>query len=283
MPRNIFTFCVMKCGTMGIYKWRFIITSFWIFLTITIMSIILTRCDCTGIRNICGCEENLDVIVQNGTKICSKGNVERECTLTWSWALLNSFFVDILLFFCVFFIVCIIIITIICIVLFFDLVCYSIKCTQGTYSDYKAYIQQYDHRPNDQEMSSTSTLQRQNPDLEEYKKAKEIIKRLENHPQIVEWINLEGQCKVEEYFNIAVNNFKEQYPILTDDDIDWIRNDFNEIHITFDSDNNGVKVDKFLKNSQNSQNSVMIINRSHLLPMEMTHLWGGGLRAFQQS
>lgn len=117
-------------------------------------------------------------------------------------------------------------------------------------------------------------------EVKEFKKAKETIKRLESHPNVLEWIEKEESRKVEEYVNNAANDLKEQFSILTDADIDWIRDKDHEIHILFlDAMKSKVAaVARYPRNTCPDKNTI-ILYKEHLLPMAMTHLWGGGYNA----
>jgi len=118
-------------------------------------------------------------------------------------------------------------------------------------------------------------------EVQEYKKARETIKTLENHPKVLEWIEIEGRRKVEEYVAKQVINLKNEHPILTDEDINWILNDNgNELLLVWDDNNENVieivRVEK--KNRYKLNKCGSSISKLDLLPHEMNHLWGQGYK-----
>ncbi len=120
--------------------------------------------------------------------------------------------------------------------------------------------------------------------IEEYKKAKRTLKQLEQHPTIKQWIEEEGTRLVQEHFNKTAADYKEEYPILTSDDINWIRDEPNhfdhEIHIILDPKTRiPIRVERNLKNSKSwSGVGGPVLTYVHFTPMSMTALWGGGYK-----
>jgi len=142
----------------------------------------------------------------------------------------------------------------------------------------------------------------ESPEVSSYKKALATIKDLKEHPNVVKWIELEGRRKVDEYVQKSISRLKTSYPLITDEDIAWILNDdgLHELLLIFqkitnrpliidefgleEDDREVVKVLRVIRGSEesftngSSKNS-MTLSKIHLLPFEMTHLWGGGYKS----
>jgi len=137
----------------------------------------------------------------------------------------------------------------------------------------------------------------ESPEVSLYKKALATIKDLKEHPNVVKWIDLEGRRKVDEYVQKSISRLKTSYPLITDEDIAWILNDdgLHELLLIFqkitnrpliidefgsEQEDEVVKVLRVIRGSEESfaKNS-MTLSKIHLLPFEMTHLWGGGYKS----
>jgi len=137
----------------------------------------------------------------------------------------------------------------------------------------------------------------ESPEVSLYKKALATIKDLKEHPNVVKWIDLEGRRKVDEYVQKSISRLKISYPLITDEDIAWILNDdgLHELLLIYqkitnrplpidefgsEQEDEVVKVLRVIRGSEESfaKNS-MTLSKTHLLPFEMTHLWGGGYKS----
>ena len=124
--------------------------------------------------------------------------------------------------------------------------------------------------------------------VEEFKRANETVKRLKDHPKVLEWIEVEGRRKVEEYIDKKVIEYKARFPLITDEDILWIRNCNDnydrELQLVLkepahnEEDVVVVEVIRTLRNSKIVRDNKLttILTRANLLPLSMTHLWGNG-------
>jgi hypothetical protein len=80
------------------------------------------------------------------------------------------------------------------------------------------------------------------PEVLEYAKAKESIKRLRDNPKIIKWIKEEGKRKLDEHIRERSKQVMEQFKCLTQDDIDWLIDENQPkhpgriLHILYDED-----------------------------------------------
>lgn len=130
-------------------------------------------------------------------------------------------------------------------------------------------------------------------EVEEFKRAKETLSRLRNHPKIQEWIQVEGKRRVDEYAAHVASVQRERYAVLTQDDIDWLltitEGEYRELHLLVPEgakDRVPTQVMRSVNQNKGERQAIKLdctilttLTYSGFMPHEMTHLWGGGYAA----
>jgi hypothetical protein len=131
-------------------------------------------------------------------------------------------------------------------------------------------------------------------DIEAYKQATALSKRLAKTEHVRAWIELEGKRLVDEMVRAQFKSYIGIYPSLSFDDLDWLQagslekwsRETERSLIVF----GGSDYDNKTRNYQVVRHTgrplpappiqgmevIDEIRYSQLLPFEMTHLWGGG-------
>jgi hypothetical protein len=136
-------------------------------------------------------------------------------------------------------------------------------------------------------------------EINEYLAAKATVKRLEKNPLIINYIQQEGKRLEQEWILKEFENTRKRFPLVTDEDLHWLKQCEGNNHRTLklyyvekknDQDNNNedtdVEVVRVIRSQQGEHDSnnnyrekCFPITMAAFLPFEITHLWGGGYKA----
>ena len=126
-------------------------------------------------------------------------------------------------------------------------------------------------------------------DIQTFIAANKSVLRLKQQDNIKHWIEEEGKRQVRTYMERNALSFLETHQCSTKEDYEWLSGAKDRV----------LRFHKLIENAEQEKYDVVVralyndkpivppgylrgieISHSHLLPFEMTHIWGGGVEAF---